>query len=81
MLVKHHAWAKQGGIDFFAMAWSGGGSVCKGESVRACGCGRGSVSVRQSKTETWRERGGGSVKGGGRDRERRRIDVCERDKK
>jgi len=26
VLVKHHAWAKQGGIDFFAMAWSGGGS-------------------------------------------------------
>ena len=26
MLVKHHEWAKQAGIDFFAMAWSGGGS-------------------------------------------------------
>jgi hypothetical protein len=26
VLAKHHEWAKKGGIDFFAMAWSGGGS-------------------------------------------------------
>ena len=26
VLVQHHKWGKQGGIDFFAMAWSGGGS-------------------------------------------------------
>ena len=26
VLAKHHEWGKQAGIDFFAMAWSGGGS-------------------------------------------------------
>lgn len=26
VVQQHHAWAKRGGIDFFAMAWSGAGS-------------------------------------------------------
>lgn len=26
VVAKHHEWGKQAGIDFFAMAWSGGGS-------------------------------------------------------
>ncbi|KAJ1480974.1 hypothetical protein T484DRAFT_1808977 [Baffinella frigidus] len=26
VVTQHHAWAKRGGIDFFAMAWSGAGS-------------------------------------------------------
>jgi len=38
------------------------------------------VSVRQSKTETGRERGAGSVKRGGGEKERQKINVCEREK-
>ena len=39
------------------------------------------MSVRQSKTETGRERGGGSVTMGGVQKERQQINVCERKRK
>jgi len=43
VVTQHHAWAKRGGIDFFAMAWSGAGS----KHVEW------SVTILDSSTSSW----------------------------